>query len=211
MGKHTLVATVVVGSLFLASAAQERVKPKGPADFAATLERAGKAWSEGSYGRCLEELNTCLELAFQKRSEAIRAALPAAPEGWTVPATDARNSAQANPFAAAMAGTIGNVVEHEYRQTSGGATAHVTVTADSSLVPMLAMMFGNAALDPESEEIKYGTHRALLKKQGERLILQILVSEAHVVEVRLSTTNEDFLFSLFDQAAVDRLAAALST
>jgi hypothetical protein len=73
------------------------------------------------------------------------------------------------------------------------------------------MMFGNPAmLDPNSELIEYDGHKAILKKDGDQLNLQILVSGKHVLDASLDGGDEKMLFAVFDQAAVDKIASALS-
>jgi len=208
MKKLVLCAAILTGGFLLASAHQERVKPKGPADFDKLVAKATAAWKGGSYGECVGALNACLQLAIGKRSDAIFAALPSAPENWSSP--EPKKAAEAgNPFLSAMAGAIGNIVERKYRQADGRGTIDVTVTADSPLVSMLGMVMSNPAMDPTAEAIKYGEHKALLKKEGGRLELQILIADKHVVEVRTNQDDEELLFALFDQKAIDRIAAAL--
>lgn len=208
--KRLAIPAILSSTLLFAAHAQERVQKKGPADFQTTLQSAGKAWQEADYGACIRELQTCMDLALEKRAEAIRAALPAAPDGWKVLEEKQAANAAANPFAAAMAGAVGSIVQKRYREGGGRGTIDVTVTADSPLVSMLSMVMANPAADPNAEAVKYGEHRALLKKEGGGWNLQILVSEKHVVEVRTNIEDEERLFQLFDQAAVDRLAAALA-
>ena len=61
------VALCAVAAL---AVAQERVKPKTPADFKATLAAASKAWDNQKYGGCLEHLRTLTALVSVKRTEA---------------------------------------------------------------------------------------------------------------------------------------------
>ena len=207
LGKTLLALSTTV--LFLGPL-QERVKPKGPADFGKTIESAKANWEKGSFGACVKDLQTLTGLAMEKRALAIREALPAAPEGWEkVPAEPMDTE---NPFLAAMGGGLGNIVEQEYRSAeSRRAGMQATVTADSPLVSMLSMMFGNPAMAGENVElVKYGSHKALLTKESDSLQLQILISDAHVVDVSFYDTDEDKLFGMWDQAAVDRLASALA-
>jgi hypothetical protein len=72
------------------------------------------------------------------------------------------------------------------------------------------MMFGNpAALGQDGEVVGYGAHRAIFKREGSRLSLQIVLSDRHLVNVEFPGQDEEALFALFDQRAVDRIAAAL--
>lgn len=206
--QNVLPATLLASSLFLAAPIQERIKAKDATDFPSLLQNAGRAFQDGRYGACIAGLKDCVELAVQKRTEAIRAALPGALDGWRV---QEQRKAQPNPFATAMATTVGNVVEETYREVNGRNSVTVTVTADSPMVGMVSMAIANPALDPEAEGIRYGAHKAILKKHGQGLNLQILIAEKHLVDVKTSMDDEDFLFRLFDQRVVDRLAAALAS
>ena len=106
-----------------------------------------------------------------------------------------------------LAGAFGNVIEQNYQGTH---RVNVTVTADSPMVQMFSMALSNPALmDKDSELIEYGTHKALLKTKGDRRELQILLFERHLVNVNAREIDEDALFALFDQRAIDSLAKAL--
>ena len=64
-------------------------------------------------------------------------------------------------------------------------------------------------LDENSELIEYGEHRAILKTgNGRRLNLQVLIHGKHVMDISCSE-NEEFLFAMFDQAAIDQVAKVL--
>ncbi len=211
MSKHPIAVLLVAGVLLLSSAAlQKRVAQKGPADFPATLAAAGKAWESGEFGACVKELRTALGLASEKRAQSIRESLPAAPAGWkAVP--DATDEGP-NPFAAAMAASVGSVVERKYRKEGERGEVSVTVTADSPLVQMFTMWVANPALlGPGAELIEYGAHKGVLKNEGGGFDLQILVSGVHICQVRAQGIDETGLFAMFDQAFVDRLAKVLGT
>jgi len=217
MFKHSLVI-VFVACLLCVGFSQERAKKKGPADFVKTIESAKKGWEEQRYGACIKDLQTCMDLVVKKRAAVIRAALPAAPEGWDIKEDLPKEGEMANPFLSAMSAAVGSTIERKYVQKEGRTRVDVTAMADSPMVQMLSMMFANpAAAGPNTEKITYGIHSALLQKQGQNLNLQILISDAHVVEARLTPgaelsaeAAENILFALFDQAAVDKLAAALA-
>jgi len=86
------------------------------------------------------------------------------------------------------------------------------MTTDSPMVQMFNMWIQNPAMLGEGAElIKYGPHAAVLRTQGSgRLQLQILLLGKHLCDVTSEGLDEDGLFALFDQAAVDRLASVLS-
>ena len=89
---------------------------------------------------------------------------------------------------------------------------NVTVTADSPMVQMFSMALRNPALmDKDSELIEYNQDKAILKKtsNGRSRELTIILAGKHLVVVNFQGEDEDLLFSMFDQAFVDRLKAAL--
>lgn len=209
MKKLALVLIPFVAASLLASAAQKRVKAVTADDFKSVIESVSKSWDAKDYGQCTGQLRTALSLCMVKRSEAILAALPPAPEGYEAVPDRALEQLAGNPMASALAASVGSVVVQQYR---GPEAIKVTVTADSPLVGMFSMWVTNPAmLDENSELIEYGPHSALLKQTGggRGRELMILINGAHICEVTYRGTDEDFLFELFDQAAVDALARVL--
>ncbi len=205
--KITLALALAATPFLTASAFQTRVS-QGAEDFKAVIQNAVRAWDAGNYGAASEELRKATAIVAEKRSDSLRASLPDAPEGWEIK-PERKVNAQ-NPFAAAMGGVVGSVIQRSYNQTGGNGRIEVTLTADSPMVGMLGMAFTNPAmLDANSELIEYEAHKAILKKAGGRLELQVLISGKHVLDTKLNLGDEDFLFSVFDQAAIDRVAAAL--
>lgn len=205
-----ILLSLVALPILLAPTLQKRVS-KSPGDFKAVVQDAVRAWDAGKYSLCQEALKQATTIVLEKRTETILAALPAPLEGWEI--QPERNANQQNPFAAAMGGVVGNIIQRKYKATGGRGRLDVTVTADSPMVSMLGMMFGNPAmLDANSEMIEYEAHKAILKKEGNRLNLQILISGKHVVDATLQgQQSEDVMFGFFDQKAVDALAAALGS
>ena len=203
----TLVPLLAV--LAVAAAPQERAAKKTPADFGKTLDSAKKAWSASDYGACMASLKEALSLVSIKRVEVILASLPAAPEGYEIAPDKSTDQMRANQMLGAMAAAVGNIVSRDYR---GPHRLRVTVTADSPMVQMLNMWIANPALlDQNSEMITYGSHKAVLKKTsgGKQRELMIVLYGKHVAQIDFASDDEDFLFAMWDQAAIDRLAAAL--
>ena len=203
-----LLAPLVSASLALAPA-QERVKAKQPADFDGCLAAASTAWKERRFGACTKQLQDAIALVAQMRAAAIRAALPPAPEGYEI-VPEETDSLAANPMLAAMTASVGNVIQRQYRTQDGHSTIDVSVTADSPLVGMFNMWITNPAmLGEDAELVKYGAYDAILKKEGQRRNLQVLIEGSSVCEVRWPDDDEEALFAMFDQKAVDTLARAL--
>lgn len=204
------VALCAVAAL---AVAQERVKPKTPADFKATLAAASKAWDNQKYGGCLEHLRTLTALVSVKRREAVLAALPGAPKGFEIVPEKKNQNAAANPYLAGMTAMVGTSIERKYRETEGRATVNVTVTADSPMITMFSAYAANPAMLGENGElIKYGTHTAVLKTEsaGKQYSLQILVNAKHLCDVKVRGRDDEFVLRLFNQGVVDKLAAVLA-
>jgi len=194
------------------SAAQVRRGQEKQLDLPATLDAAKTAWNDGRYGRCMARLQDALGLVAAKRAEAIRASLPAAPEGFEIEPERNAAAAQNNPLLAAVTASAGNVVQRKYKESRGSARAEVSVTADSPMVGMMSAWLANPAmLGADGEIVEYGAHKAVLRQKngGRTLELQILIGGKHMVDVTLTGRDDEFLFGMFDQAAVDRLAAVL--
>lgn len=189
---------------------QTRAKKAEAKDMPTVLAQAKEHFDAGRYAACMTDLKTCVGLTQKRWTEAIRAAMPAAPEGWTKvePEEEQEDNAQAQAMLASLSIGVGTQVEQIYSKDAQRVS--VTVTADSPMISMMGMMFSNPALLGANKElIEYGSHRAVLDtSNARRLDLQILISDKHLVQVTCPE-SEDFLFALFDQTAVDGLAAAL--
>jgi hypothetical protein len=206
--------TISVSALALCAATalavpQTRAKKEEPKDLPALLTQVQKSWTAADYPACMRDLKTCVSLASQRWIQAIRESLPAAPEGWTR-VEPPKEDPQANAMVAALTVGVGTVVEQRY--TRERQRIDVTVNADSPVIGMMSMMFQNPALlGPNKELVEYGTHKAILDTTNkQQLDLQILISNKHLVQVRCPESDE-FLFAMFDQAAIDKLAAALGS
>ena len=196
--------------LLLSATVQERVRPDKPKPFVEVLEGVGRSYNAQQYGTCMKLLQEASAHVAEKRREQVLAALPT-PAGMEV-VPERKSSAQANPFAGGMAG-FGNIFSRKYRETDGRGHLEVNLTIDSpmvkSMLPMYKMWASNPAMIEEGAElIRYGDHMALLKKQGSNLDLQIIINESEICEVKTSL-DEDGLFAVWNQEAVDRVAAVL--
>ena len=206
MQSQSLIALALVAALPL-GLAQERVKKKGAADFAAVHQSLGESWKAGQYGKSVDLARELLAIANTKRSAVVMAAMPAAPEGWTVESEE--QSAQENAMAAAIAAGMGTTIQRRYSNESGEGSLELTVTADSPLAQMVQMWLTNPQmLGEDAELVKYGTSQAVLRKDGDSWNLQMLIDD-DLVEATLYGQSDDFLLGFLDQAAVDKLAAAL--
>lgn len=185
--------------------AQERVSKKAPTfeELHSTIQRA---YADGRYGLAMNKTRELLGVLAPKWTEAILAALPAAPEGYEV--VPQKKQAQApGGMLAAMATSMGTVIEQQYK--GAGDRLQVTVTADSPLVQMFGMWVSNPALLGEGAElVKYGPYNAILKQEGSGWNLQILIGNS-LVEAKGRKASDELLLGMFDQAAVDRLAKEL--
>lgn len=210
-----LVPCAAALCLALAPAPQERVKPETPKKFEESLRAVDQAWKSASYGTALKELRHMTMLVGVKRTEAIIAALPKAPAGFEAVPDKTREDLANNPQAAAMAGAmgmVGTLINHRYKATEGRDSIDVSITADSPLLGMFQMIAANPqALGANKELIKYGAHKAILDTTNKnRVKLQIMIGESTLCDVTVTGRDDDFLFAMWDQSAVDQLAAALS-
>lgn len=201
------LSLLLTGSVAFA-AVQERVKKQSAADFPSIHAEVGRAWEAKKYGTCLERTRELLALISEKRTAAILAAFPPAPAGFEV-VPQKKSAEAANPFAAAMAVSVGSVVEQGYKSSEGRGQVQMTVTADSPMVQMFSMWVTNPAmLGADAELIKYDQHNAVLKKEGSGWSLMILI-DSSICELKTRSESDEFLLAMMPQAQVDRLAAAL--
>ena len=204
------VCVLALASVPLLSAAlpQERVKPK-EVSFTERLDNARRAFEAKKFGTTVAELQEALTLAIEKQHAAVLAALPPAMAEWKV--TPQKKAAPAGAFGNALLGMTGNIITQEYRRNERGANVRVTVHADSPMVQALGMMFANPALLGEGKElISYKDDKAVLETRGNRLTLQIILSGKHMVEVTSTGINDETLFRMFNQEAIDRLLFVLN-
>ncbi|MFY9344674.1 MAG: hypothetical protein WAT39_19430 [Planctomycetota bacterium] len=192
--------------LCFAAAAQERSGPKKTPTFPEAVEQAKKAVEADKLGAAIAALQAAIRDLQKKQRAAVLACLPK-PEGWTVEddAVDENSEAIAAGIAAA-----GMTMRRRYQK--GEQSIAVEVTANSPLMGMLTMMFDNPTLVEASggELVKYGAHKAILKKSGDSgQELQLLMHGTHLIKIDAQGVTADDLLKVFDQAFVDRLEKPL--
>jgi hypothetical protein len=193
------------GTFLLSALAQERTKPKAASTVPDLLAQASTSFGEGKFSACLADIRKATTMVMAERAKLIRAALPPAPKGLEkMPAEEAMAG-----MAAAFASTVGTMVNQEYSGETKSIS--VNVTADSPLGQMFGMVIANPAmLEPGSEVIKYGAHKAVLKDQGSQSYeLQILIDNTMVM-VSSNGLSDEELLAFMNQKAVDDLVAALA-
>ena len=188
---------------------QQRAKDEPPKTFEVVHTELGEAWRAGEYGRCLDLAREVTARIVAERTRAVLAALPAAPEGYEVQPPPESPTAQQNSMLAALSVGVGSVVEQRYRGPSPKEIS-VTVTADSPMVAMFGVWASNPTmLGANAELVQYEERQAVLKNEGTQWTLMILIDDA-MVEATFRHEDDEFALRFFDQAAVDRLAAALA-
>lgn len=209
--RRIILSTLITALCATAAlAVQERVSKPKVKDFGGILTEAKTAFDAGRYGAAVNGLRDALALAAKEHRKAILAAFPAAPESWKFKAEEQDDQAAAQ--LAGLALMAGTNIEGEYRQEKGSGRMKVTVLADSPMAQMFTLMTTNPALlDKNAELVKYGAHSAVLRTRtkGASFELQILIVD-DLVTVDLTGADDQFLFRLWNQTAVDALAAALS-
>lgn len=186
--------------------AQERAAPKKVPTFPEAIEAAKKAVDAEKLGAAIAALQAAIRDLQKKQRTAVLAALPK-PEGWTIedPAVDE----QAADLAASMMFAGATVTRH---YTKGEHNIHVEVTANSPLVQMLTVVLNNPTLIEADggELVKYGAHRAILKKSGETgQELTVVMHDIHLIKITADGVSADDLLKVFDQACIDRLEKPL--
>jgi hypothetical protein len=199
---------LVLSTLLVLPAAlpQERQGAKKVLTFPEAVEAAKKAVDAEKTGAAIAALQAAIKDLQKKQRAQILACMPK-PEGWEI--EDPPIDEPANDLAIGMLGGH-STVTRTYR--SGEKQITTEVTANSPLLQMLTMMFANPALVEADggEIVKYGQHKAMLKKNGESgQELTILMHDSHLVKATAQGVSSDDLLKIFDQAFVDRLEKPL--
>ncbi|MFO1029688.1 MAG: hypothetical protein U1F60_01295 [Planctomycetota bacterium] len=205
--RHALSAFAALAFLSAPVAvAQERAAPKKVLTFPEAVDAAKKAVDAEKLGAAIAALQAAIRDLQKKQRAAVLACLPK-PVGWTV--EDPVVDEQSADLAASMM-VVGATVTRHY--TKDEQSIHVEVTANSPLVQMFTVVMNNPALIEADggELVKYGAHRAILKKSGETgQELTILMHDVHLIKVTAEGVSADDLLKVFDQACIDRLEKPL--
>jgi hypothetical protein len=198
---------LVLSTLLVLPAAlpQERAGAKKVLTFPEAVDAAKKAVEAEKMGAAIAALQAAIKDLQKKQRVQILAALPK-PDGWEV---EDANDDTSNDIAIGLLGGH-SAVSRTYR--SGDKQITAEVTANSPLLQMMTMMFANPALVEADggEIVKYGPHKAILKKSGENgQELTILMHDAHLVKASAQNVSSDDLLKIFDQATIDRLEKPL--
>jgi hypothetical protein len=199
---------LLVSAVLLAPAAnaQERSGPKKNLAFPEAIELAKKNVEQEKLGAAIAALQAAINDLQKKQRTAVLAALPK-PDGWAI--HDPSQDEQADAVSAGLLG-VGSSTSRRYRK--GEQEMHVEITANSPLMQMLGMMFTNPALVEADggEIVRYGQHKAILKKQGDDgQELMLLMHDTHLIKVSSTNVGSDDLLRVFDQGFVDRLEKPL--
>ncbi|MGE3353493.1 MAG: hypothetical protein AB7O84_17280 [Planctomycetota bacterium] len=188
------------------AAAQERQKRTEAPTFTEALDQARAAVAESRLGGAISALQAAIRDLQKQQRTAILAALPT-PEGFAFKDPAVK---EIDEQLAAGVAAVGLNVRRRYRHEDG-RTFEVEVTANSPVLKMMSMVFSNPAMVQAQggELVKYGDHKAILKEQGERVELQLMMHEEHLLKVEAQGLTGDQLLAIFDQAFVDRLEKPL--
>lgn len=201
MQTRLFVLTALLAGTALGAFAQERIKPKGVADYDSVYAAVGEHWKAERWGKCYATARELMALISQRRSKEIRKAMPV-PEGLQAEPIQ-ENDPQANAMIAAFAAGVGTVTEQVY--TGPGKRVRITVTADSPMLQMFQMIVQNPAMLQKNQElIKYSECSAILESEGRQVTLRFLLNET-LVEGEFEGFDSDSALKIFDQAAVSRL------
>jgi len=204
MNAKCIPAVCVLSMLAFALPAQQTVQ----IEYKGSVDKATKAYDQKAWGECVKQLRNAMMAAQKQRTEAIRAAMPAAPAGMKF--EDDKNDNDANLWVAG----IGNQVTRNYRTDDGDRSISLRVQADSPMVAMMLPMLTNpvAVQASHGEMLTYDKQKAVLTKQGDdgkSWKLQIVVDSAHLIEIDAQGFDRVALLKMFDDAAVGKLAKEL--
>jgi hypothetical protein len=178
-------------------------------EYKGSVDKATKAYDQKAWGECVKQLRNAMMAAQKQRTDAIRAAMPAAPAGMKFE-DDKNDNEAANMWVAG----IGNQVTRNYRNDDGDRSISLRVQADSPMVAMMLPMLTNpvAVQASHGEMLTYDKQKAVLTKQGDdgkNWKLQIVVDSAHLIEIDAQGFDRAGLLKVFDDAAVGKLAKEL--
>jgi hypothetical protein len=198
--------TLLTSILLVPAFAQERSGPKKNPAFPEAIEIAKKNVEQEKLGAAIAALQAAIKDLQKKQRAAVLAALPR-PEGWSI--RDQEADEQADQVSAGLLG-VGHSTSRRYDK--GDANISVEITANSPLMQMMTMLFNNPTLIEADggELVKYGPHKAILKKSGDAGVeLMLLMHDQHLIKITGQGIDGDGLLRIFDQAFVDRLEKPL--
>ncbi len=204
------IALLTLSLVFAGGAVvQDRAKKLSADDVPKVLQNATKAFEAKRYAGCARELKSALGLLSGLVRQQMLATMPAAPAGFAAVEDNNNNVEDANnPFAGLMGLTM-TPAERTYRKEDGDGELKISIMPEAPMAGMLTMAFNMAAMDKTAEVVTYGTNKGLLRKEGDRITLQILLGAKDLIDVNASGMNDETLLKVVDQAFVDRVAAAL--
>ena len=195
----------VLATSLATAVGQERTAPQKPPTFPEAVDQAKRAADGEQYGAAIAALQAAIRDLQKKQRAAVLAGMPKV-AGFEV--QDDQVDENVAQFQAAL--IAGMTVTRHYRKDD--KSIDVEVTANSPVLQMLSMLFANpAAITADGGEIvKYGAHKAILKKNGDNgQELQILMYDKHLIKVTSQGLSADELLKVFDQAFVDRMEKPL--
>src|SRR5262252_1561562 len=196
---------VLLATKLARAGTQIRSAPLKPPTFPEAVDQAKRAADGEQYGAAIAALQAAIRDLQKKQRAAVLAGMPKV-AGFEV--QDDQVDENVAQFQAAL--IAGMTVTRHYRKDD--KSIDVEVTANSPVLQMLSMLFANpAAITADGGEIvKYGAHKAILKKNGDSgQELQILMYDKHLIKVTSQGLSADELLKVFDQAFVDRMEKPL--
>lgn len=206
----SLVAIASVPVLF-ALTPQKRASEKKQPTYTELVGEANKAWEAKHYGTCASSLEEALSIARKHHREAVQAALPVPPQPWTL--VENKNSDRDAAALSAMfgGGTSMVPVEVEYKNPETNDRLTISIMIKTPMIQQYSMMFTNPAfLEKGSELIEYTADKGVLKAQGRSTELNVVLDGESLLQAQIRAEKQgDFLLEVVNQAAVDKLKAAL--
>ena len=205
-----LVALACAPVLF-ALTPQKRASEKKQPTYEERVASANKAWAAKHYGTCASELQEALNLARKHHRTAVKAAMPVPPAPWTL--VENKNEDRDAATLNAMFGGGANMVplEMEYKNPETNERMTLSVMIKTPMIQQYSMMFTNPAfLDKDSELIEYTSDKGVLKNQGRRTELDVVLDGESLFSAKIRSEKKgDFLLEVVNQAAVDKVKAAI--
>lgn len=152
--------------------------PAAADEISGQLEKGIKLYQDGKLSQAISEIDFALARLKQKKSDALAAAFPPAPPGWTLD-----QAKRANSGGAMMGGAVSATRRYH---DNGKGRVRLEALTDSPLIPSLAMMLSNPMflqLGKAGKLVHMQGNKAVLKDQGDRAELQALIDNKILVRV----------------------------